>query len=282
MRLNHCAYNGGFRIHREQNMKIRQLILSTTRITVLVAALGATMFSGVAWADTTLTYNDANGKENSKMYLSDGLAKVTNDSEVNTALIFNTSQNSFTIINHEDQSFMVFGEKEIAALGDVAAMVDRMLEEQLGQMPAAQREQMRGMMKSMIQKQLPKQTAMPKYEKTGQSSNYNGFDCEVVVQTVEGKKQGDFCVAEHQDLGVETEDYAAIQEFMKIAEKMASQFGQNTGVNFAAVGEVLPVYYQMGEEKAYLTGVNNDDLGAAVFSIPEGYKQQSLPKEMFK
>jgi len=254
-------------------MKFRQLILST---------IGSAMFSGAAWADTTLTYNDANGKENSKMYLSDGLAKVTNDSEVNTALIFNTRQKSFTVINHEDKSFMVFGEKEIAALGDVAAMVDRMLEEQLGQMPAAQREQMRGMMKSMIQKQLPKKTATPKYEKTGQSSNYNGFDCDEVVQTINGKTQGDFCVADHQKLGVKTEDYVAIQEFMKIAEKMASQFGQNTGVNFAAVGEVLPVYYQIGEEKAYLTGVNNDDLSAAVFSIPEGYKQQSLPKEMFR
>ncbi len=177
---------------------------------------------------------------------------------------------------------MVFGEKEIAALGDVSAMVDRMLEEQLAQMPAAQREQMRGMMKSMIQKQLPKQAALPKYEKTGQSSNYNGFSCEVVIQSVDGKKKSDLCVADHQDLGVDSGDYAGIQEFMKIAEKMASQFGQNTGANFAAVGAVLPVYYEMGQEKAYLTGVNNDKISDTTFSIPDGYKQQSLPKEMFQ
>ena len=259
-------------------MQFKKLIFSTTRTAALVTAL----FSATAWADTTLTYNNADGQENSKMYLSNGLAKVTNDSDVSTALIFNTQLNAFTVINHEDKSYMVFGEKEIAALGDVAAMVDRMLEEQLAQMPAAQREQMRGMMKSMIQKQMPKQTAMPQYEKTGQSASYNGFDCEVFLQTVEGKKQGDFCVADHQDLGVKTADYAAIQEFMKIAEKMASQFGQSQGVNFAAVGDVLPVYYQMGEEKAYLTGVNNDDLSADVFNIPAGYKQQSLPKEMFR
>lgn len=255
-------------------MKLKQL--------VIISAVASTLLTGAVNADTTLTYNNADGKENSKMYLSNGMAKVTNDSDVNTALIFNNSQNSFTVINHEDKSFMVFGEKEIAALGDVSAMVDRMLEEQLAQMPAAQREQMRGMMKSMIQKQMPKQAAMPSYEKNGQSSSYNGFDCDVVEQTVDGKKQGDFCVADHQDLGVAASDYVAIQSFMKIAEKMASQFGQNQGVNFAAVGDVLPVYYELGQEKAYLTVVNNDDLNANEFSIPAGYKQQSLPTEMFK
>ena len=255
-------------------MKLKQFILSS--------ALSIALLGGHALADTTLTYNNADGKENSKMYLSDGMAKITNEGDVNTALIFNTRENAFTVINHEDKSYMVFGEKEIAVLGDVSAMVDRMLEEQLAQMPAAQREQMRGMMKSMLQKQMPKQAAMPEYEKTGESSSYNGFDCELVVQTVEGKKQGDFCVANHQDLGVKSADYAAIQEFMKIAEKMASQFGQSQGVNFAAVGEVLPVYYQMGQEKAYLTAVNDDDLSADVFNVPAGYKQQSLPKEMFR
>ena len=255
-------------------MKLKQLIITS--------AMATAIFSDVVCADTTLTYNNANGQENSKMYLSDGLAKVTNSGDVNTALIFNAQQNSFTVVNHEDQSYMVFGEKEIAALGDVSAMMDRMLEEQLAQMPAGQREQMRGMMKSMIEKQMPKQAALPTYEKTGQSSSYNGFNCEEVIQSVDGKKQGDFCVADHQALGVDSADYRAIGEFMKIAEKMASQFGQSQGVNFAAVGEVLPVYYEMGQEKAYLTAVNNDNINASTFNVPNGYKQQSLPKEMFQ
>ncbi len=255
-------------------MRLKQIILTS--------ALSAALFSGGVCADTTLTYNNAKGKENSKMFLSNGWAKVTNNSDVNTALIFNTQQNSFTVVNHQDQSYMVFGEKEIAALGDISNMVDRMLEEQLAQMPAAQREQMRGMMKSMIEKQMPKQAALPTYEKTGQSSSYNGFNCDEVIQSVGGKKQGDLCVADYQALGVDSIDYAAINQFMTIAEKMASQFGQSQGMNFAAVGDVLPVYYELGQEKAYLTAVNNDNLSAAIFRVPEGYKEQSLPKEMFK
>ncbi len=282
MRLNLYAYNAHFAINQGAHMKFNSHVKTTAQKTSKAIVLAAAMFSGAVYADTTLTYNNASGQENSKMYLSDGMAKITNDSDVNIALVFNTKQNAFTVINHEDKSYMVFGEKEIAALGDVASMVDRMLEEQLAQMPASQREQMRGMMKSMIQNQMPKQAAMPKYKKTGDTSSYNGFDCEVVVQTLDGKHNGDFCVADFQDLGVKATDYAAIQEFMKIAEKMASQFGQNQGFNFAAVGEVLPVYYEQGKEKAYLTAVSNDALSAEVFSIPKGYKQESLPKEMFR
>ncbi len=244
--------------------------------------LATTMLAGHAAADTTLVYNNADGSENSRMYLTDGMAKITNNIDSGTALIFSAGQESFTIINHQDQSYMTFGKKEIAALGDVAGMIDRMLEEQLAQMPAGQREQMRDMMKSMIEKQMPKQAAKPEYAKSGQTATYNGFDCDVVVKTVESKKSGDFCVADYQKLGVARSEYNSINQFMKIAEKMAAQFGHDQSMNLDSIGEVLPVYYDMGDQKAYLTDVLDEDLSADTFKVPKGYNKQSLPKEMFQ
>ena len=244
--------------------------------------LSATLVTGAAMADSTLIYNDNNGNETSRIMLSDGLAKMTHNTEVQTALIFDAKGNSFTILDHERKSYMVLGEKEIAALGNVAAMIDRMLEEQLAQMPAGQREQMRGMMKSMIEKQMPKQTAMPTYEKVGQSQTLHGFTCEQVIQMVDGKKQSDFCVADHQALGVSEAEYQGIQSFMKVAEKLAGQFGQNQSMNFASIGEVLPVQYQMDHGTGTLTSVNHNDLPAQTFQVPEGYTQQDLPKELFQ
>lgn len=251
-------------------MKFKHLIFSTLLI------------GGVAAADTTLTYNNADGAENSKMYLTDGMAKITNDIDASTAMIFNAKNNSFTILNHQDKSYMVFGEKEIAALGDMTSMIDKMVEEQLAQMPAEQRDQMRDMIKSMIKKQMPKQsTVMPVYEKTGTSKTYNGFDCTEAVKLVSGKKSGSFCVAEYHKLGVGEAEYAGISQFMKTAEKMASQFGQDQSMNFDALGQVLPVYYDMGDEKAFLTDVDNSDIDSAVFQVPAGYRKESLPKELF-
>ncbi|MCX7553230.1 hypothetical protein OS175_05025 [Marinicella sp. S1101] len=250
-------------------MKLKQLILTTA------------LLSGAAMADSTLTYNNADGQEQSKMYLTDGMAKMTSDAEYSTSLIFDAKDNSFTIINHQDKSYMVFGEKEIAALSDVSAMIDKMVEEQLAQMPESQRAQMRGMIKSMMQKQMPKQAAAPTYELSGENKSYNGFDCQEAVKLVNGKKSGSFCVADYQDLGVDTDEYAGLSQFMKTAEKMASQFGQDQSMNFESLGKKLPVYYNMEDQKGYLTDVDNSDLDDSVFQVPAGYKQESLPKEMF-
>lgn len=236
----------------------------------------------LAHADSTLTYHDANGQTNSVIYLSDGLSKITNQGEANTELIFNAQSNAFTIVNHQDQSYLVFGEKEIAALSDVSAMVDRLLEEQLAQMPASQREQMRGMMESMIKQQMPKSLPTPEYSRSGQQDTHNGFACETIIKTVNGQKDGDFCVTEYSNLGVSAAEYQAISSFMKTAEKMAAQFGQDQSMNFAAIGQVLPVYYQMGSDKAYLVDVKQGNLSAATFQVPEGYQQQALPTNLFE
>jgi gas vesicle protein len=243
--------------------------------------IAGSLITGIATADTTLVYNDKNGEEQSRMLLTDGKVKMVSKAESDTAMIFDATTNSFTIINHQDKSYMVFGEKEIEALSDVSKMMDRMIDEQLSQLPAAQREQMRGMMESMIKKQMPKQLPAPKYIKSGETATYNGFNCEVVVKETKGKKDGEFCVASYSKLGISDAEYGAVAHFMKVAEKMASQFGQDQSMNFEAIGEVVPVYFDMSSQKGYLTSVNDEDLPSATFAVPSGYKQESLPKELF-
>ncbi|WP_223786921.1 hypothetical protein [Marinicella meishanensis] len=238
--------------------------------------------SGLAHADTTLTYHDANGQTSSVIYLSDGMSKITNQSETSTDLIFNAQTNTFTVVNHPEQSYLLFGVKEIAALSDVSAMVDKMLAEQLAQLPAGQREQMRGMMENMIKQQMPKAAPVPEYSRSGQQASHNGFACETIIKTVNGQASGDFCVTDYSALGVSTAEYQAISAFMKTAEKMAAQFGQDQSMNFASIGQVLPVYYRMGSEQAYLVAVDHGTLGAQTFQVPEGYQQQALPTEMLQ
>lgn len=243
--------------------------------------LAGSLMTGVAVADTTLIYQTEGGKENSRMMLTDGKVKITNQSDANTAVIFDAKNTSFTIVNHDEKSYMVFGEKEIEALGDVSKMMDKMINEQLAQLPAAQREQMRGMMESMIKSKMPKQAPLPSYSKSGDSDNYNGFDCDVVIKSTQGKGKEEFCVTDYSRLGVSASEYGTISSFMKIAEKMAAQFGQDQSMNFDSIGQVLPVYYKMMDEKAFLSDVDNSQLPADTFVMPAGYKQQSLPKELF-
>ena len=250
--------------------------------TQLLSILGAgTLLAGGAMADTTLVYGDNSGKETTRMLLTADAVKVSSKDQTNTDVIFNGNKTEFVVVNHDEQSFMVFGEKEIEALSDVSAMMDRMLEKQMANVPEAQREQMRGMMESMIKNQMPKQAAAPVYKKSGDSKEYNGYNCDVVVKTVEGQSSGSFCVTEYGKLDVAPAEYAVISKFMKIAEKMASQFGQDNSMNFASIGEVLPVYFKDAGQTGILMDVDNGDIDEALLTVPEGYKQQELPKEMF-
>ncbi len=243
--------------------------------------LAGCLFTGTANADTTLIYNTKDGQEHSRMFLTDGKLKMTNKTEVDTAIIFDSINTSFTIVNHSDKSYMVFNQKQIEALGDVSKMIDKLISEQLAQMPEAQRAQMRGMIESMVKSQMPKSVPLPSYSKNGKSNNYNGFDCEVVVKEVKGKNDGEFCVTEYSNLGISDSEYSTVNTFMKIAEKMAAQFGQDQSMNFDAIGQVVPVYYDMEKNKGFLTAVNDDDLPNGTFDVPSGYKQESLPKELF-
>jgi len=235
----------------------------------------------MATADTTLTYNSQSGAGNSQMFLTDGLVKMTHQSETDTAVLFDARNTSFTIINHGQQSYMVFGKKELEALGDVSKMIDKMLEEQLAQLPASQREQMRGMMKQMVQKQMPKQVPAPEYVKSGATDSHNGYNCDVVIKQVKGAKDAAFCVIDYDELGISSSEYAAINQFMQTAEKLAAQFGQDQSMNFDSIGQVVPVFYEMDGEKAYLSDVSNEQLPASTFKVPEGYKKESLPEQMF-
>ncbi|MCB1581802.1 MAG: hypothetical protein R3E90_06640 [Marinicella sp.] len=244
---------------------------------LIAGCLGA----GIAPADTTLIYHDSNGNEQSKMLLTDGKVKMISSSEAETAVIFDANKTVFTVINHAEKSFLEFGQREIEALSDVSKMMDKMINEQLAQLPESQREQMRGMMESMIKQKMPKQAPAPKYIKSGETKSYNDFGCEVVIKESQNAKDGEFCVTSYSKLGISDTEYGAVAGFMKVAEKLASQFGQDQSMNFEAIGQVIPVYFDMESQKGVLNTINNDDLPADTFIVPVGYKQQSLPKELF-
>ncbi|WP_179952270.1 DUF4412 domain-containing protein [Marinicella rhabdoformis] len=238
---------------------------------------GALMVTAVS-ADTTLVYNNGKGIESSVMHLSDGVMKViSNEGGQQSEVIYHAGQGSFTVVMHDEKKYMTFGPKEIEQLSDISAMVDKMLDKQLANMPESQRAQARVMMEGMIKNQMPKQAPVPEYNKTSESRTINGYSCDVVEKTSKGKSTDDFCVSDYGDLGVSSEEYAAIKAMMKVAEKMASQFGVDTSMNFEQIGEVLPVQYDMNGVKASLVNVSHDDLGKQMFQVPAGYEKQSIP-----
>lgn len=242
-------------------------------------ALATTLMTTAAWADTTLVYNNAKGQEASVMYLSDGVIKmVSSEGQEKTEVIYRQGEGSFTVVMHSEKKYMPFGAEEIEKLSDVSAMVNAMLDKQLANMPEAQREQARAMMEGMIKSRMPKQAPVPEYQKTAESRDVNGYACEVVEKITRGKNTGDFCVAEYGSLGISAGEYDAISGMMKVAEKLAAQFGNDNSMNLDQIGQVVPVQYDMNGVKASLVDVSHNDLGSAMFQVPAGYEKQALPE----
>lgn len=237
--------------------------------------LTAALFAGAAVADTTLHF-ETDGQKSSKMYLTAGKAK-TGDGE--TDVVFELAGNRFVIISHQDKTYLELGPKEIEALGNISNVIDSMIAEQMKGIPEAQREQMRGMIEGMVRSQMPKERVVS-YTKTDKHKKVAGYDCQVVSRNSGRKTIGSFCVIDYRLLGIAQEEYQSISEMMKISEKMASQFGQNSNLNMSAIGDVIPIAYDMDGMRGQLKSVSHEKLDSDLFTVPNGYKKEQLPNEL--
>jgi len=176
----------------------------------------------------------------------------------------------------DKKQYFVMGEKEIAALSDIGAMMDKMLEKQLAQMPAAQREMMRGMMTNMIKSQMPKQAPKAEYTLTGKSASYNGIDCQIVTKKAKRKKS-EFCVTNYKNLDMKASEFAVITSFQHTIEALAQQYGNDNSMDFSSLGDFIPVKYKQSGESGILKDVSHDNLDSSIFAIPQGYTKMDMP-----
>lgn len=230
----------------------------------------------VAVADTTLTFNSKKDKMAMQMQFSNNMMRATSVDDASSYMIYNASNTTFTMFMTDKKQYFVMGQKEIKALGDIGAMMDKMLEKQMANVPEAQREMMRGMMEGALKAQMPKQAPKAVYKMTSKSSSYNGFDCQVVTKK-SGRKKSEFCVTEYSSLGMNASEFAVITSFQQVTEKLAQQFGADNSMDFSSLGDFIPVRYKQEGVTGTLTNVNHDNLDASIFAIPEGYSQMDMP-----
>lgn len=227
-------------------------------------------------ADTTLNYSSSKEGHNSTINMIDGKLRMVSGQERSVSMLYDQKTNTFSIINHDEKSYINFGPKEIEMLGDISQLIMSQVENQLADMPAAQREQMRDMMVSMMKKRMPKQKPAPEYVKTGKTKTVNGYVCEIIIKKNQEKKSGNFCATEYSQLGISAAEYGSIAAFMEIAEKLASQFGQDRSINLSALGQLIPVEYNQSGESGMLKSISHDTVDRSLFSIPKGYRKQDF------
>lgn len=246
-------------------------ILQTITLTGLLAG-----YINNSTADTTLTFTDNNENVSMKMHIADNKLRASSIGDNSTYMIYDANNKTFTTFDATEKQYYIMGEKEIAALSDMNAMVEKLIEEQLGEMPEAQRAMMRGMMENMIKSQLPKEMPKPEYTLTGDSKSYNGYNCQIVSKKSKDDS-AEFCVAKYDELGMKSDEYAVINSFQKTIESLAQKVGVDHSMDFSGLGDFIPVHYKQAGQTGSLSGVNHDDIDSSLFAIPEDYSLIELP-----
>jgi hypothetical protein len=232
--------------------------------------------STLSIADTTLTFTNNKDQVGMKMQFSNNRMRATSVGDDSTYMIYDANNSTFTTFMADKKKYFVMGKKELETLGDIGAMMDKMMEKQLANIPESQREMMRNMMAGAMKAQMPKQAPKSEYNFTGKSASYNGFDCQEVIKK-SGTKKSTFCATEYTNLGMSSSEYAIITSFQKTIEKLAQQYGADNSMDFSSIGQLMPVHYQQEGQTGTLKEVNHDKLSADLFAIPEGYSQMKMP-----
>ncbi|MBL4772485.1 MAG: hypothetical protein JKX98_02415 [Alcanivoracaceae bacterium] len=252
-------------------MKILQSTFLTSLLTATLISLATTTI-----ADTTLTFTDKKDKIVMKMQFANNMMRATSVDDNSTYMIYDANNTTFTTFMTDKKEYFVMGQKEIEALSDIGAMMDKMLEKQMAEIPESQRAMMRGMMENMMKSQMPKQAPKAEYKLTGQSSSYNGFDCEIVIKKVK-KNKAEFCVTEYSNLGMKDSEFAVITSFQHTIEALAQQYGADNSMDFSSLGNYMPVKYKQAGESGTLSDVNHDKLDINMFAIPQDYIKMEMP-----
>ncbi|MFK7958212.1 MAG: DUF4412 domain-containing protein [Lysobacterales bacterium] len=250
------------------------------------ALIGAGLFAtlSTAGADTTIVYVNAgdDGVQTGKTQISDGRVVVSSPGD--GYAIFDTNKEQFITINEADKSYMVMDQAQIQKIVDMQQQVMAQMESQLSALPASQRAQMKKMMSSMMPK-VGGEAKPRSYERSGETKEIAGYDCEVIEVYSGDRKASQQCVTSADELDIPEEDYATIRSMMDFVMDLSNSFGQISDefLDFGEPGkDEFPVEFIhygkiSGTSTGQLKSVSFDDIDPALLEIPAGYKEMELP-----
>ena len=247
----------------------------------LIVALGCA-FSLSAHADTTVIFNTDN--QTSAMKIADGkiMMEVAGGRE-DARMLFDANQDGFIVINDSDKSYMKFDEQTLEKLTGLQNQMMQQMEAQLAQVPAAQREQMKQMMKNMAGPMFS-EPAERSTKYTG-SDAVAGYDCRIKEIYADGDLKARQCVVGLGELDIPGEDQKTLigmQTYLMdllakmpmVAESMM-EFGDPAAEEMPIRFETFGMVSSSGELVEVLDSVEGE------LRIPDGYREEQIPMPEF-
>lgn len=229
---------------------------------------------------------DAAGQETgrSKIFAQSKMIRMDHGgSDASASMIFLGDR--FVYVDHDDKSYVVMDE---AMLNEVSAKISEAMKEmeaQLANMPPEQRAMVEQMMKGKMDGMMPQAdtASKPRVESMGKKE-WQSYTCRQYAVYEADKKTQQICAAKLDDVAGADEVVEAfigmaayIKKMTESMPMMANQ-GFNPGELMAEI-EGFPVHtvdYRNGQvmSEMSLDSVDERKLDPALFSAPDGYRQQ--------
>lgn len=232
--------------------------------------------------------NQDKGKDGmGNLYVQDGrLATV--DDKGQAQFIFDSKLKAVTVLQHDQKRYMQFDQESLTAMaGGLNSMRNQamsMMQQQMAGLSAEQRQQMEKMMGSMMPAPLPEKPEA-KLKETSRTEKLDGVSCSWVEVWQEGRKSSEACVAKLSDTKLDKDDFQTLQGFFTMIEKVVSEFagaGQDMQLNKLMFDKNrVPLKlkdYSQSPAKEYRLKFDSGTFDASLFTVPKGYKLQSMPK----
>ncbi|HSR51310.1 MAG TPA: DUF4412 domain-containing protein [Acidobacteriota bacterium] len=253
-------------------------------LVICLTLMSVGLWAGVV-VESTVTDLSSNQTHPQKMWAQDGLLRmdVEDPSEDNTSILFLGDRVVF--VNHDERSYMEMDEETMREVGAKLSEAQRMLDQQLKNLPEAQRKQMEKMMKDRMGAMMGDVMEPPRVERAG-SGSAAGYDCTRYDVLRKDEKIVELCAAPSSALegGQElVESFHSMTAFMEDFLQSIPQASEMAQGYLGAFSEIdgFPVMsrrFQNGRavEETEIKSIESSSLGGDVFAIPSGYKKQKM------
>lgn len=268
---------------------------------ILTALVLMILMAGAALADTSIDFELKNFTKGEAAETAAGVFQIAGKNvtaEFRPAgaasskgrIIFLGEKEVLWVINDGDKSYIELDRKTMAELAVQMKAAKAQLDEQLSKLPPEQRKMVEQSMQGALGG--AEEVKAMEYRAAEERKTVNGFACRRYDILTGGAKSGEIWAAPYAAVKIEPADMAAVTRmtdfFMEFINSMsimmpALKHARREMASFHSSVDGFPVQSrtmdgEKVESEMQLKAVRHDQIPASVFALPEGYKQQAMPK----
>jgi hypothetical protein len=228
-----------------------------------------------------------NMKHESTMYIEKDRLRMDQSGEgQNHVIIFRGDKNVFWTIDHDKKSYFEMTQDDVRKMKAKMDDMQKMMMEQMKNMPAEQRKMMEQMMPSSVP---TKEKVKTKYQKKASGVKIGKWNCTHYLGYKEDEISEEIWVADWKQIGVDKSELKVLNNMGKFFEALSQE-----AADFFEVGSeewekelgmsgapVRSIHYMDGKPagQSDIKEVTRRDLKSSLFELPAGYSKGENPWE---